>query len=96
VIKPYRRPGTCRILAAVDPAPLDVVRDGVNHTIMELAISPAVLQERELHVAHARQEGNQTAFHGRQAKDSEARLDQWMAQSRAGDQRRFDEPNRDF
>src|SRR5205085_2026378 len=91
VIKPSRRQGISRILAAVDPDPVDVVRDGVNSTIMELATSLAVLEDSELHVVHARRECNQTELHGWQAKVSEARVDKWMAQTRAADQRRFDE-----
>lgn len=91
VVKPSRRHGIARILAAVDPDPLDVVRDGVNSTIMELATSLAVLEDSELHVVHVRQEGHHTKLHGWQAKVSEARVDEWMAQSRAADQRRFDE-----
>ena len=91
VIKPTRRQSIARILAAVDPDPLDVVRDGVNSTIMELATSLAVLEDSELHVVHARQEFNQTTWHGWQAKVTEAQVDEWMAQSRAADQRRFDE-----
>jgi nucleotide-binding universal stress UspA family protein len=91
VIKPSRRQGIARILAAVDPDPLDVVRDGVNSTIMELATSLAVLEDSELHVVHVRQECNPTTLRGWQAKVTEAQMDEWMAQSRVADQRRFDE-----
>lgn len=91
VIKPSRRPCIARILAAVDPDPLDIVRDGVNSTIMELATSLAVLEDSELHVVHARQDCNQTTLHGWQARVTEAQMDEWMAQSRGADQRRFDE-----
>jgi hypothetical protein len=51
VIKASPTKRTARILAAVDPDPLDVVRDGVNTKIMELATALAALEDSELHVS---------------------------------------------
>ena len=42
-----------RILALVDPDPLDEVRDGLNRKIIELAMSMAADGSGELHVGHA-------------------------------------------
>lgn len=44
---------TPRILALVDPDPGDPVRDSLNATVLELAISMARRDAAELHVAHA-------------------------------------------
>jgi len=91
VIKPCRRQRFARILAAVDPDPLDVVRDGVNTKIMELATSLAGLEESELHVVHAWQVCDQRVLRGWQARVPEAQLDDWAEQAREAHQRRFDE-----
>ena len=91
VIKPSRRRRIARILAAVDPDPLDVVRDGVNSTIMELATSLAGLDDSELHVVHAWQVCDQTVLRGWQARATEAQVDDWAEQTCAAHQRRFDE-----
>jgi universal stress protein E len=91
VIKPSRRQRFARILAAVDPDPLDVVRDGVNTKIMELATSLAGLEESELHVVHAWQVCAQRVLRGWQARVPETQLDDWAEQAREAHQRRFDE-----
>jgi nucleotide-binding universal stress UspA family protein len=52
VIKPNRRERHARILAAVDPAPSDSERQGLNTKIMELATSLAELEGSELHIVH--------------------------------------------
>jgi nucleotide-binding universal stress UspA family protein len=91
VIKPCRRQRFARILAAVDPDPLDVVRDGVNTKIMELATSLAGLEESELHVVHAWQVCDQRVLRGWQARVPETQLDDWAEQAREAHQRRFDE-----
>jgi len=52
VIKPNRRERQARILAAVDPAPSDSERQGLNTKIMELATSLAELEGSELHIVH--------------------------------------------
>ena len=41
-----------RILAAVDPAPLDEKRNALNMKIMDLATSLAQLEQSELHIIH--------------------------------------------
>jgi nucleotide-binding universal stress UspA family protein len=91
VIKPSRRQRFARILAAVDPDPLDVVRDGVNTKIMELATSLAGMEDGELHVVHAWQVCDQSVLRGWQAKVTEAQMDGWAKQTREAHQRRFDE-----
>ena len=53
LIRPSRRSRFARILAAVDPDPLDVVRDGVNPKILELATSWPSWKPAQLHVVHA-------------------------------------------
>jgi nucleotide-binding universal stress UspA family protein len=54
VLKPSPEPRFTRILAAVDPDPLDVVRDGVNTEVMELATSLTKLEGGELHVVRGK------------------------------------------
>jgi len=91
VIKPSRRQRFARILAAVDPDPLDVVRNGVNMKIMELATSLTGLEDCELHVVHALQVCDRTTLRGWQARVPEAQLDDWVEQTREAHQQRFDE-----
>ena len=91
VLKPSRRQRFARILAAVDPDPLDVVRDGVNTKIMELATSLAGLEESELHVGHAWQVCDPTGWRNWQERVPKAQADDWVEQTRAAHQRRFDE-----
>jgi universal stress protein E len=91
VIKPSRRQRFARILAAVDPDPLEVVRDGVNTKIMELASSLAGLEDAELHVVHAWQVCDLIALQGWQAKVTEDQVADWVEQTRAAHLRRFDE-----
>ncbi len=91
VIKPSRRQRFRRILAAVDPDPLDVVRDGVNTKIMELATSLAALEEAELHVVHAWQICEPSSWRNWRERVPKAQADDWVEQSRAANQHRFDE-----
>jgi universal stress protein E len=91
VLKPSRRPRFARILAAVDPDPLDVVRDGVNTKSMELATSLAALEEAELHVVHAWQVCDPSSWRNWQERVPKAQADDWVEQTRAAHQRRFDE-----
>jgi len=53
VIKPTHRKKYARIMAAVDPDPLDKKRNALNIKVMELATSLARSEGSELHVAHA-------------------------------------------
>lgn len=53
VLKPGPHKRFLRILAAVDPDPIDEVRNAVNTQIMELASSLARVEGTELHVVHA-------------------------------------------
>jgi len=51
-----RRPRTDfrrRIMAAVDPDPMDERRDALNESVMDLAAALAELEDSELHVVHA-------------------------------------------
>ena len=75
----------------MDPDPLDVVRDGVNTKIMELATSLAELEDSELHVVHAWQVCDPTGWRGWQERVPKAQVDDWVEQTRAAHQRRFDE-----
>jgi nucleotide-binding universal stress UspA family protein len=91
VLKPAPTQRFARILAAVDPDPLDVVRDGVNLKVLELATSLAALEGSELHVVHAWEVGEPAALRGWQARVSQAQVDDWAEQTREAHQRRFDE-----
>jgi len=53
VIKPTHRKKYVRIMAAVDPDPIDKKRNALNTKIMELATSLARIEGSELHVVHA-------------------------------------------
>ncbi|HRY47617.1 MAG TPA: universal stress protein [Candidatus Paceibacterota bacterium] len=91
VLKPSRRPRFARIVAAVDPDPLDVVRDGVNTKIMELATSLAALEDAELHVVHAWRICEPALWRNWQDRVPKAQADDWVEQTREAHQRRFDE-----
>ncbi len=53
IMKPTKSKKYARILAAVDPDPLDEDRNKLNDTIMELATSLSALEHSELHIVHA-------------------------------------------
>jgi nucleotide-binding universal stress UspA family protein len=53
IMKPTKSKKYARILAAVDPDPLDEERNKLNNTIMELATSLSTLEQSELHIVHA-------------------------------------------
>lgn len=91
LIKPSQTQRFARILAAVDPDPLDVVRDGVNTKIMELATSLAGLEQSELHVVHAWQVCDPSGWRNWQERVPKVQLDDWAEQTREAHQRRFDE-----
>lgn len=91
VIKPSRQQRFARILAAVDPDPLDVVRDGVNTKILELATSLAELEGSELHVAHAWQVCDPGVWRNWRERVPAGQAQDWIEQTRAAHQRRFDE-----
>jgi universal stress protein E len=88
VIKPSPEAGFARILAAVDPDPLDVVRDGVNAKVIELAASLAELESCQLHVVNA---WDETLLRGWQARVPEAQAADWKVQTREANQQRFDQ-----
>ena len=91
VIKTSETQRFARILAAVDPDPLDVVRDGVNTKVMELATSLAGLEDSELHVVHAWQICEPPVWQGWRARVPKSQADDWVEQTRAAHQRRLDE-----
>jgi nucleotide-binding universal stress UspA family protein len=91
IMKPSRHPQIARILVAVDPDPLDIVRDGVNRTIMELATSLARLEGSELHVVHAWEPWDKAVVRGWQARVPVSRVDEWIEETRVAHQRRFEE-----
>lgn len=53
VIKPAHHKKYARIMAAVDPDPIDKKSNAINTKIMELTTSLARIEGSELHVAHA-------------------------------------------
>ena len=91
VLKPSLQPRFVRILAAVDPDPLDVVRDGVNTKILELATSLADVEDSELHVIHAWETCDPTVLRGWHARVPEAQVSGWAAQTREAHQQRYDQ-----
>lgn len=91
VINPAQPQRAARILAAVDPDPLDVVRENLNTKIMELAASLANLDGSELHVVHAWQALDQTFLRGTHTKGIESGEPQWTDLTRQTHQRLLDE-----
>jgi len=91
VLKPSAPARFARILAAVDPDPLDVVRHGVNTKVLELATSLARLEASELHIVHAWELCDPTLWRGWQARVAEAQVRDWAEQTREAHQRRLDE-----
>ncbi len=91
VLKSSRRHRFDRILAAVDPDPLDVVRDGVNTKIMELATSLAASEESQLHVVHAWQICEPSVWQSWQEQVPPSQTQDWVEQTRAAHQRRLDD-----
>jgi nucleotide-binding universal stress UspA family protein len=91
VIKPSQEPRFNRILAAIDPDPLDVVCEGVNIKVMELASSLAELDGSELHVVHAWEFCDQTTLQGLSDSVSEAQVADLMAKTGTAHQQRFDQ-----
>jgi universal stress protein E len=89
VLKPPPETRFARILAAVDPDPMDVVRDGVNNKVLELATSLAELEGSELHVVHAWEPGEQTLMRRWQARVPETQMLDWVAQAREAHQQRL-------
>ena len=65
VIKATHRKKYSRIMAAVDPDPLDKKRNALNAKIMELATSLARTEGSELHVVHAWRLYGETLLSGR-------------------------------
>ena len=91
VLKPSREPRFRRILAAVDPDGSDVVRDGVNRKVMELATSLALLEQSELHVVHAWEFEDCEVSRRWQARVSETQLQDWVEQTREAHEQRYQE-----
>jgi len=77
VVNLSQRKRFSRILAAVDPDPLDVVRDGMNTKILELATSLAELDNSELHVVHAWQTIDEASLWGSQAEIPVSEVVEW-------------------
>jgi len=65
VIKPTHRKKYGRVMAAVDPDPIDRQRDSLNAKIMELATSLAHMEGSDLHVVHAWRLVGETLLSGR-------------------------------
>jgi nucleotide-binding universal stress UspA family protein len=89
VLKGPGQPTFTRILAAVDPDAADVVRDGVSRKVMELAVSLTLLEKGELHVVHAWEFHENQTGRGWQARVPEAQLRDWLEQTRAAHEQRF-------
>ena len=53
LVQPEREPRFGRVLAAIDPAPNDIIRDGMNNTVMDLATSIAEYEQGETQFVHA-------------------------------------------
>ena len=76
VVNLSQRKRFSQILAAVDPDPLDVVCDGMNTKIIDLASSLAKLNNSELHVVHAWQRIDETRLWGRHAEIPVSEVDE--------------------
>lgn len=88
-----RQPRACgvRILAAVDPDPLDERRDALNEEILELAASLAGLQESELHVVHAWTACGESILAGPRSGLPSSEVQRYVCQTREAHRRRLDE-----
>ena len=53
LVRPETEPHFDRVMAAIDPAPNDIIRDVMNNTVMDLATSIAEYEQGEVHFAHA-------------------------------------------
>jgi universal stress protein E len=91
IIKPSQTQRFARILAAVDPDPFDIVHDGVNTKIMELATSLARLEGGKLHAVHAWQAQDPNVLRGWQARVPKGQVEDWAHQTRKAHQQRFEE-----
>ncbi len=89
VLNPRLGPRIARILAAVDPDSVDVVRDGVNTRILELAISLAQEETSKLHLVHAWELCDRNVLRGWRAKVPEAQMAAWVEQTREAHQQRL-------
>lgn len=87
VIQTPREKPIARILAAVDPDPMDEPRDSLNTKIMELALSQARMNGGELHVAHAWQPIDEPSRWGWQKEIPASEIDEWSRQIRDEHQR---------
>jgi len=62
IMKPASHNGYQKIMAAVDPGPVNDEKNRLNHLIMELAASLAILEHCHLHVVHAWKPPGMTRF----------------------------------
>lgn len=53
LVRPEAESRFGRVLAAIDPAPNDIIRDVMNNTVMDLATSVVKYEQGEMHVVHA-------------------------------------------
>ena len=53
LVRPETEPHFDRVMAAIDPAPNDIIRDVMNNTVMDLARSIAEYEHGEVHFVHA-------------------------------------------
>lgn len=89
VIKPAHRKKYARIMAAIDPDPIDKKRNALNTKIMELATSLAHMEGSELHVVHAWRLYGETLLSGsgrmsqsevdKLARKTQAKHEGWIA-----------------
>jgi universal stress protein E len=86
-----------RILAAVDPDPEDPVRDQLNHTVMQLATSLAVLDDAWLDIVNVWSLPEESTLrHSSFARVSDAEVDLLVAEEEARSAERFGRLTDDF
>ena len=92
VIKPYLTQRFARIRAAVDRDPSDAARTGVISQIIELGTSLVGLKDSELHVVDAWHVCDRTGWGNWRERVPQAQVDDWVEQTPAAHQPRFEEP----
>ena len=82
VIKSTQLSSYHRILAAVDPAPHDEIRQALNHKIMELATSLARMEESELHIVHTWTVYGELTLKSGRGTVPQRQIEAWVSETR--------------
>lgn len=82
VLKPSHHEQYKNIVAAVDPDSINVERDALNKTIMELATSMAQFERSELHIVHVWDYWGENALRAYRGISNQV-IDRWVAEMNA-------------